>query len=70
MTSRLGIAVSAAAITTIGAAPSARAQGGGPTPDSSGYVAANAPVLTTTVLPFLDGVSGAKSWADQVKERH
>jgi len=27
------------------------------------------PNLARTILPFLDGKSGAKSWADQVKEQ-
>jgi len=35
-------------------------------PDLTHYEVFAAPVLATTVLPFLNGVSGAKSWAEQV----
>lgn len=36
-------------------------------PDLTHYEVFAAPVLATTVLPFLNGVSGAKSWGEQVR---
>lgn len=36
-------------------------------PDLTHYELFSAPVLATTVLPFLNGRSGAKSWAEQVR---
>jgi len=36
-------------------------------PDLTHYELFAAPVLATTVLPFLNGVSGAKSWSEQVR---
>jgi pimeloyl-ACP methyl ester carboxylesterase len=36
-------------------------------PDLTHYEIFSAPALATTVLPFLDGKSGAKSWTEQVK---
>jgi pimeloyl-ACP methyl ester carboxylesterase len=38
-------------------------------PDVTHYEAFATPAMARTVLPFLDGVSGTKSWAEQVKER-
>jgi pimeloyl-ACP methyl ester carboxylesterase len=37
-------------------------------PDLTHYEIFVSPLLARTVLPFLDGKSGAKSWAEQVKE--
>ena len=37
-------------------------------PDLTHYEIFSAPVLATTVLPFLNGHSGARSWAEQVEE--
>jgi pimeloyl-ACP methyl ester carboxylesterase len=37
-------------------------------PDLTHYEIFAAPVLATTVLPFLNGVGGAQSWADQVRK--
>ena len=37
-------------------------------PDVTHYEAFMSPDLVRTILPFLDGKSGAKSWAEQVKE--
>jgi pimeloyl-ACP methyl ester carboxylesterase len=37
-------------------------------PDLTHYEIFSAPVLATTVLPFLDGASGAKSWSEQVAQ--
>ncbi len=39
-------------------------------PDLTHYEIFAAPALATTVLPFLNGESGARSWAEQVKEAH
>jgi pimeloyl-ACP methyl ester carboxylesterase len=36
-------------------------------PDLTHYEMFASPALVTTVLPFLNGVSGAKSWAEQVR---
>jgi len=36
-------------------------------PDLTHYEMFLSPVLATTVLPFLNGLSGAASWAEQVK---
>jgi hypothetical protein len=36
-------------------------------PDLTHYEMGVAPAMAQTVLPFLDGKSGAKSWADQVE---
>jgi pimeloyl-ACP methyl ester carboxylesterase len=38
-------------------------------PDLTHYEMFAAPVLATTVLPFLNGESGARSWSEQVRER-
>jgi len=38
-------------------------------PDVTHYEMFLSPDLPRTILPFLDGKSGSKSWADQVKER-
>jgi pimeloyl-ACP methyl ester carboxylesterase len=38
-------------------------------PDVTHYEMFLSPALPRTILPFLDGKSGSKSWADQVKER-
>ena len=38
-------------------------------PDVTHYDMFLSPNLARTILPFLDGKSGAKSWADQVKEQ-
>jgi pimeloyl-ACP methyl ester carboxylesterase len=38
-------------------------------PDLTHYEMFAAPVLATTVLPFLSGASGAKSWTEQVRNR-
>jgi pimeloyl-ACP methyl ester carboxylesterase len=38
-------------------------------PDVSHYDMFLSPDLARTILPFLDGKSGSKSWADQVKEQ-
>ena len=38
-------------------------------PDLTHYEMAFSPALTRTVLPFLNGESGAKSWAEQVEEQ-
>lgn len=38
-------------------------------PDLTHYEMFLSPALATTVLPFLNGQSGAKSWADQVKQQ-
>jgi len=35
-------------------------------PDLTHYEMFSAPVLAETVLPFLNGKSGAKSWSEQV----
>jgi hypothetical protein len=35
-------------------------------PDLTHYELFAAPALATTVLPFLNGQTGAKSWAEQV----
>jgi pimeloyl-ACP methyl ester carboxylesterase len=37
-------------------------------PDLTHYEVFAAPALVTTVLPFLNGVSGAASWAEQVRK--
>ena len=37
-------------------------------PDLTHYEMFTAPVLAQTVLPFLNGKSGTKSWAEQVEE--
>jgi pimeloyl-ACP methyl ester carboxylesterase len=37
-------------------------------PDVTHYEMFLSPVLAPTILPFLDGKSGSKSWADQVKK--
>jgi pimeloyl-ACP methyl ester carboxylesterase len=37
-------------------------------PDLTHYEIFSAPALATTVLPFLDGASGAKSWSEQVAQ--
>ncbi|MEX2285345.1 MAG: alpha/beta hydrolase [Gemmatimonadota bacterium] len=37
-------------------------------PDLTHYEVFASPALVTTVLPFLNGVSGAKSWAEQIKK--
>jgi pimeloyl-ACP methyl ester carboxylesterase len=37
-------------------------------PDLTHYEIFSAPVLATTVLPFLNGRSGAQSWAEQVQQ--
>lgn len=39
-------------------------------PDLTHYEIFSAPVLATTVLPFLNGQSGAQSWAEQVQQAH
>jgi pimeloyl-ACP methyl ester carboxylesterase len=39
-------------------------------PDLTHYEIFAAPVLGQTVLPFLDGRSGARSWADQVQQKN
>ena len=36
-------------------------------PDMTHYEAFSSSRVAETVLPFLDGQSGAKSWAEQVK---
>jgi pimeloyl-ACP methyl ester carboxylesterase len=38
-------------------------------PDVTHYEMFLSPALSRTILPFLDGKSGSKSWADQVRER-
>ena len=38
-------------------------------PDVTHYDMFLSPNLARTILPFLDGKSGSKSWADQVKEQ-
>lgn len=38
-------------------------------PDLTHYEIFFAPALATTVLPFLNGVSGSKSWSDQVRQK-
>jgi pimeloyl-ACP methyl ester carboxylesterase len=37
-------------------------------PDFTHYEMFTTPAIAATVLPFLNGVSGRKSWAEQVKE--
>ena len=37
-------------------------------PDLTHYEVFASPALAATVLPFLNGVSGARSWAEQVRE--
>jgi hypothetical protein len=38
-------------------------------PDVTHYEMFLSPDLPRTILPFLDGESGSKSWADHVKEQ-